>query len=52
MSYASPGSGMPEKLHRLSMDPQSNCGPAFGTQLQREVQGYTKLARELDLKAE
>jgi len=25
---------------------------AFGAQLQREVQDYTKLARELDLKAE
>ncbi|WP_295850454.1 tripartite tricarboxylate transporter substrate-binding protein [uncultured Xylophilus sp.] len=41
-----------EKLRSLGMEAQSVCGTAFGTQLQREVQGYTRLARELDLKTE
>lgn len=44
--------GTLEKLRGLGMDAHSVCGQAFGAQLQREVQGYTKLARELDLKAE
>jgi len=44
--------GTLDKLRGLGMDAQSVCGKAFGAQLQREVQGYTQLARELDLKAE
>nr|WP_231973670.1 tripartite tricarboxylate transporter substrate-binding protein [Variovorax sp. HW608] len=41
-----------EKLKGLGMESQSVCGSAFGDQLQREVQGYKQLARELDIKAE
>lgn len=44
--------GTQDKLRSLGMESQSVCGQAFGAQLQREVQAYTKLARELDLKAE
>lgn len=41
-----------EKLRGLGMDAQSVCGAPFGAQLQREVQGYSQIARELDLKTE
>jgi tripartite-type tricarboxylate transporter receptor subunit TctC len=41
-----------EKLKGLGMEPQSVCGSAFGEQMQREVQSYKQLARELDIKAE
>lgn len=41
-----------DKLRGLGMQAQSVCGAAFATQLQREVQGYTQMARQLDLKPE
>lgn len=41
-----------DKLRGLGMDAQSVCGASFGTQLQREVQNYSRIARELDLKTE
>ena len=39
-----------EKLRGLGLDAQSVCGPAFNTQLQREVQGYSQIAKDLNLK--
>ncbi len=41
-----------EKLQSLGMQPQSVCGDPFGEQLQREVQNYSQIARELDLKTD
>jgi len=41
-----------EKLRGLGLDAQSACGPAFGSQLQREVKANSQLARELNLKLE
>lgn len=40
------------KLQGLGMEPQSVCGNAFVTQMDREIGHYTKLASELNLKAE
>lgn len=44
--------GSVEKLRGLGMNAQNVCGTAFGSQLQREVQANTQLAKELDLKVE
>jgi tripartite-type tricarboxylate transporter receptor subunit TctC len=41
-----------EKLRGLGLDAQSVCGDAFGAQLQREVQDYTRSARTLGLQTE
>ena len=41
-----------EKLRGLGLDPESTCGAPFVAQVEREVATYTRLARELDLKAE
>lgn len=41
-----------EKLRGLGMEAQSVCGASFGEQLQREVQTYSQMARELDLKTD
>ena len=39
-------------LRGLGLDADSTCGSAFLSQVEREVTTYTKLARDLDLKAE
>lgn len=44
--------GTVDKLRGLGMEPQGSCGAPFAAQLEREVQSNTRLARELDLKAE
>lgn len=41
-----------EKLHGLGLDADSTCGPAFTSQVAREVATYTQIARDLDLKAD
>ncbi|VTU46498.1 Argininosuccinate lyase (plasmid) [Variovorax sp. SRS16] len=41
-----------EKLRKLGLDAESVCGSAFGARMQREVTTYTRIARELDLKAD
>ncbi|APW39654.1 twin-arginine translocation pathway signal [Rhodoferax koreense] len=41
-----------EKLRGLGLDADTTCGSAFSAQVEREVATYTKLARDLDLKAE
>lgn len=41
-----------EKLHGLGLNPQGTCGASFASQLQREVQANTQLAKDLDLKLE
>ncbi|QEI09045.1 tripartite tricarboxylate transporter substrate binding protein [Pigmentiphaga aceris] len=41
-----------EKLRGLGMESQSVCGAPFGEQLQREVQNYSQIARELNLKTD
>lgn len=41
-----------EKLHGLGLDADSTCGPAFTSQVAREVATYTQIARNLDLKAD
>ena len=41
-----------DKLRGLGMDARTVCGAPFGTKLQREVQNYSRIARELDLKTE
>lgn len=40
------------KLQSLGMEPQNSCRDAFGADMNRDAKAYTKLARELDLKAE
>ncbi len=40
------------KLQSMGMEPQSTCGEAFGTEMDRDAKAYTKLANELNLKAE
>lgn len=40
------------KLQSLGMEPQHSCGGAFGADMDRDAKAYTRLARELDLKAE
>jgi tripartite-type tricarboxylate transporter receptor subunit TctC len=40
------------KLQGMGMEPQSTCGEAFGTELDRDAKAYTKLAHELNLKVE
>ena len=40
------------KLQGLGMEPQHSCGGAFGADMDRDAKAYTKLARDLDLKAE
>ena len=47
---AAPGTA--EKLGGLGMEPQTQCGDGFARQIEREVEVYSQLARELDLKAE
>jgi tripartite-type tricarboxylate transporter receptor subunit TctC len=44
--------GTAEKLQGLGMNAHTECGDAFGKQVQREVQANTQLAKELDLKIE
>jgi tripartite-type tricarboxylate transporter receptor subunit TctC len=39
-----------EKLHQLGLNAQNVCGAPFGSQLEREVQANTQLAKELNLK--
>lgn len=41
-----------EKLAGLGLNAHNVCGAAFGTQMQREVEANTKLAKELNLKLE
>lgn len=41
-----------EKLRGLGMQAASSCGDAFGRQLDAEIRGATRTARELDLKVE
>ena len=41
-----------EKLQGLGLDAESNCGAPFAAQVERDVATYSKLARDLDLKAE
>lgn len=40
------------KLQGLGMEPQHSCRDAFGADMERDAKAYTRLARELDLKAE
>lgn len=40
------------KLQGLGMEPQSLCGDGFASQMEREIGHYSKLAGELNLKAE
>jgi tripartite-type tricarboxylate transporter receptor subunit TctC len=40
------------KLQSLGMEPQHNCREAFGSDMDRDAQAYTKLANDLNLKAE
>ncbi len=40
------------KLQALGMEVQSTCRDAFGAQMDREAKAYTKLANDLNLKAE
>ncbi|MCX7659760.1 MAG: tripartite tricarboxylate transporter substrate binding protein [Caldimonas manganoxidans] len=40
------------KLQSLGMEPQHRCGKAFGADLDRDAKAYTRLANELNLKAE
>jgi tripartite-type tricarboxylate transporter receptor subunit TctC len=40
------------KLQGLGMAPQHSCSEAFGADMDRDAKAYTRLARELDLKAE
>jgi tripartite-type tricarboxylate transporter receptor subunit TctC len=44
--------GATEKLHGLGLNAQNVCGAAFGSQIQREVQANSQLAKELNLKIE
>jgi hypothetical protein len=41
-----------ERLLGAGLEPQTVCGDPFAAQLKREVDTNTKLARELNLKAE
>jgi tripartite-type tricarboxylate transporter receptor subunit TctC len=40
------------KLQGMGMEPQSTCGETFATEMDRDAKAYTKLAHELNLKAE
>ena len=40
------------KLQGLGMEPQLQCREAFGADMDRDIQAYTQLARDLQLKAE
>ncbi len=40
------------KLQSLGMEPQHSCRDAFGADMDRDAKAYTKLASELNLKAE
>ena len=40
------------KLQNLGMEPQHNCREAFGADMDRDAKAYTKLANDLNLKAE
>ena len=40
------------KLQGLGMEPQHSCGGAFGADMDRDAKAYTRLANELNLKAE
>jgi tripartite-type tricarboxylate transporter receptor subunit TctC len=44
--------GMRERLHAAGLEPHTVCGDAFATQVAREVEVNTRLARELNLKVE
>ena len=41
-----------DKLATAGLEPQATCGAAFATQIKREIDANTKLARDLNLKAE
>jgi tripartite-type tricarboxylate transporter receptor subunit TctC len=41
-----------EKFRGLGLDAQNACGAAFGSQMQRDVQANSQLAKELNLKLE
>lgn len=41
-----------EKLRGLGLEADATCGPAFASQVEREVATYTQIARALDLKAD
>ena len=41
-----------ERLMSAGLEPQTVCGDAFATQIAREIDANTRLARELNLKAE
>ncbi|WP_255520159.1 tripartite tricarboxylate transporter substrate-binding protein [Ramlibacter aurantiacus] len=47
---AAPGTAA--RLTSLGMDSRNTCGAAFGAMLQADTRGYTRLARDLNLKAE
>ncbi len=40
------------KLQSMGMEPQSTCGETFGSEIERDAKVYTKLAIELNLKAD
>lgn len=40
------------KLQSMGMEPQSTCGETFGGEMERDAKVYTKLAIELNLKAD
>ncbi len=40
------------KFQTLGMEPQNTCRDTFGAQMDREVRTYTKLAQDLNLKAD
>jgi len=40
------------RLATAGLEPQATCGPAFAAQIKREIDSNTRLARELNLKAE
>jgi tripartite-type tricarboxylate transporter receptor subunit TctC len=44
--------GTVAKLQGLGMEPQHSCGGTFGADMDRDAKAYTRLANELNLKAE
>jgi len=44
--------GTVAKLQGLGMEPQHSCRDAFGADMERDAKAYTKLAHDLNLKAE
>lgn len=43
---------MKERLQAAGLEPQVTCGDPFAAQVAREIESNTRLARELNLKAE